>query len=213
MHRNSLVSSTVLGHDDLVTVQVHVEAEPFYGYGYGYVEQGEAADFFNVFGIDGETYGSIIDPQPEPPDNAIIYGWGYEYSRSISGNSRVKKVTVTVTPQTADTNKTYDLLIHINGEGYSNVFEGTTTSGELKTFSFSVFDCNLPTERDYTLLDAEHTIVGHGATQLSDKDTFLDIVVDVIGAKQMPPKIAMSAETVAQEYTISKKIKLQGTVN
>ena len=208
----SQVNATVLGIDDKVSVNISVESEPHYGYGYG--RETGASDFFDVFGLDGDEYGILVEQLDSIPTTPNFYGWGFEYSTAISGDIRTKKVTVTVVPeQTVDSSKTYKLLINVRGEGYSNVFEGTTTSGDTKSFVFYVYDFDLPTSKKYIMLGEDGVILGNGITELINKDTFLDIIVEVLGTTQSYPKLFVKASAVAEQDAISQSLKVTGTVN
>jgi hypothetical protein len=204
------LTSNVLNIGNIVSATLTIEPQLVYGYGYGYNNGDGSYDFFDVFGLEGDKLGRFFDYAGATLGYG--YGFGYEYTQNICSDDRSRKFTLTVSPSGI-----YDVKIYVKGQGESDIASGTTDSGGV--LEFEIQDSETHTDFMNIFLHDEldasginHNNQSQGTTFISERNSFIDIIVDISNTYSANKLIKLTSDVVSFTGATSKIIKLTAQV-
>lgn len=201
-----VVSQTINNH--VVTITIDVQDDIEYGYGYGNAD----IDFFDVFGIPGNESGYFVSSEMDEVTGLsdYNYGFGYEYSQIINNVNVGKTITITLETETP-TADTFSLNISIIGEGYADTYRlDSIETSSPQTISVYKRDSESPSQ---FIAFSDDSATWRGTKYPAARDSFFDIIVAAENTLDAPSLISVKGNVEAISESISKTIKVHGTVN
>jgi len=211
-------TARVLDDSGKVNIAIAVESVPTYGYGYGY-NPVSGLDFFDIFGLEGEKLGYFLDPITTP--FGYSYGFGYEYTENICSYDRTRTFTATVTKSDLSPAVGYTVKVYVKGQGFADDIIGTTDANG--QFSFDVQDLDVHMDETSYFMHEELQILeddaeeqygdvflnnSAGTTDLANRDSYLDILVEVVNTFADNQRIKLKARASDSTDVSGIKIKV-----